>query len=57
MAGKSLNHDFGYLLSPHEKKENATKPKMMIQIEVDDSKIEQIVKVLDSKEIYSIIKN
>ena len=57
MAGKSLNHDFGYLLSPHEKKENSTKPKMFIQIEVDDSKIEQIAKILDSNELYSIIKN
>jgi len=57
MAGKSLNHDFGYLLSPFEKKENTKKPKMVIQIEVDDSKIEQIIKVLDSNEVYSIIKN
>jgi hypothetical protein len=55
MAGKSLNHDFGYLLSP-EKKEYNKNPKMFIQIEVEDSKIEQFIKMLDSNEIYSIIK-
>jgi hypothetical protein len=55
MAGRSLNHDFGYLLSLREK-EYSTKPKMFIQIEVEDTKIEQFIKLLDSKEIYSIIK-
>ena len=55
MAGKSLNHDFGYLFSPCEK-EYTPKPKMFIQIEVEDSKIEQFIKLLDSNEIYSIIK-
>jgi hypothetical protein len=55
MAGKSLNHDFGYLLSLREK-EYYIKPRMFIQIEVEDSKIEQFIKLLDSKEIYSIIK-
>jgi hypothetical protein len=55
MASKSLNHDFGYLLSPCEK-EYSKKPKMFIQIEVEDSKIEQLVKMLDSNEVYSIIK-
>jgi hypothetical protein len=55
MAGKSLNHDFGYLLSP-SKKEYDPKPKMFIQIEVKDSKIEQFMKLLDSDELYSIIK-
>ena len=54
-AGKSLNHDFGYLLSPC-KKEYDSKPKMFIQIEVEDSKIEQFIKLLDSNEVYSIIK-
>jgi hypothetical protein len=55
MAGKSLNHDFGYILSPN-KKEYQTKPKMFIQIEVEDSKIEQFIKMLESDQIYSIIK-
>ena len=55
MAGKSLNHDFGYLFSIH-KKETSVKPKMFIQIEVEDSKIEQIMSVLDEKEVFSIVK-
>ena len=55
MAGRSLNHDFGYLLSPSNK-ECDSKPKMFIQIEVEDSKIDQFIKMLDSNEIYSIIK-
>jgi hypothetical protein len=55
MASKSLNHDFGYLLSPR-KKEYYAKPKMFIQIEVEDSEIEKIAKILESNEIYSIIK-
>ena len=56
MAGRSLDHDFGYLLSPREK-EYSVKPKMFIQIEVDDSKIDQIMNILDQKEVYSIVKN
>ena len=55
MAGKSLNHDFGYLFSIH-KKEAIAKPKMFIQIEVDDSKIEKIMNILDKKDVYSIVK-
>ena len=55
MASRSLNHDFGYLLSPCEKEYNP-KPKMFIQIEVEDAKIEQFMKLLDSNEVHSIIK-
>ena len=55
MAGKSLNYDFGYLFSIHER-EVTSKPKMFIQIEVDDSKVEKIMNILDEKEIYSIVK-
>ena len=31
-------------------------PKMFIQIEVDNSKVSQIMNILDKKEIYSIVK-
>ena len=55
IAGRSLNHDFCYLFSPCEK-EYSIKPKMFIQIEIEDSKIEQFIKLLDSNEVYSIIK-
>jgi len=55
MAGKTLNYDFGYLFSIH-RKDIIVKPKMFIQIEVDDSKIDKIMNILDHKEVYSIVK-
>jgi hypothetical protein len=54
-AGKILNHDFSYLFTLESEKESQ-KTKVILQIEVEDEKINDVLKVIANKNLYKILK-
>lgn len=54
-AGKALNHSFSYLfdLDGFKKNEN---PKIYLKIEVNEDNMNEVLKLIENKELYQIIK-
>ncbi|MFA6779488.1 MAG: hypothetical protein WCU80_06900 [Paludibacteraceae bacterium] len=53
-AGKALHFDFSYLFAEIKKKEQKTE--VVLQIKIEDSKVNEVLKVIENKELYSILK-
>jgi hypothetical protein len=56
-AGKALNFDFSSLLTLENGEQKIIqKPKVILQIEVEDDKINDILKIVEDKKLYNILK-
>lgn len=54
-AGRFLNHDFSYLFTLGEPIKS--KPKVLVQIEIEDKKVSDVLKIVNDNDLlYSIIK-
>ena len=53
-AGEFLNYDFSPLFSIAEK---TNKPKVLLQIEIEEEKVNDVLKVINNNELYNLIKH
>lgn len=53
-AGQFLNYDFSSLFIIGEPVK--AKPKVLLQIEIDEGKVNDVLKIISDKELYNIIK-
>ena len=53
-AGRALNYDFSPLFKIGDSEKYT--PKVMLQIEIEDEKINEVLKVIQDKKLYNIIK-
>ena len=55
-AGKSLKYDFSPLFSIDEPTKEIKTPKVMLQVEIEQDKINEVLKYIEDKELYKILK-
>jgi DNA-binding XRE family transcriptional regulator len=53
-AGRVLKYDFSALFSLNEME--AQKPKVLIQIEVQEENVKDVLKIIENKSLYNILK-
>lgn len=53
-AGQFLEHDFSYLFTIGEPVK--AKPKVLLQIEIEEEKVNDVLKVVSNNDLYNIIK-
>lgn len=55
-AGRSLNYDFSPLFMLEEISREIQKPKVLLQIEVEEEKVNEVLKIIQDKDLYNILK-
>ena len=55
-AGKALEFDFSSLFSLNTENKVIQKPKVILQIEVEEDKINDVLRIVEDKKLYNILK-
>ena len=55
-AGQALKYDFSPLFKIDGELKEPQKSKVLLQIEIEDNKINDVLKVIENKQLYNILK-